>query len=113
MGWLMYGRLAIQIEDRTLLHLQVVIDQKLRYDEGFVLRWRIPPVEGSGRYSLWCSRNIPLAFDYERYDSLSVNRAWVQQLLEASYISAGVILVDEPVVTATATETHAALKVGG
>ncbi len=56
MGTLHYGferGYAIEIDDRTLAHLQFVIVAKLRRSEGFAFIWNKPTDAGSGRAVLW------------------------------------------------------------
>ena len=41
MGALVYETMVIPFEDRLLAHLQIVIVNKLRRGESFVMSWRI------------------------------------------------------------------------
>ena len=40
MGSLTYDGIVVQFEDRVLTHLQIVIVQKLRKGESFLMSWR-------------------------------------------------------------------------
>lgn len=63
MGSLYYGDAqdAIQIDDRALAHLKVVIATKLRRNESFTLSWRHPEGDAPGRSTLWLHPSIRCA----------------------------------------------------
>ena len=98
MGKLVYsdGSLQLDIDDRVLAHLQIVIVAKLRRDEGFVLSWKDEPGIGQGRSSVWLHRSVPLYFQYEAAESPSINRQWVEILTVSANSAAGLRLVEEP-----------------
>ncbi|KTS07205.1 DUF7882 family protein [Microbacterium testaceum] len=64
MGSLFYGSSAdpIQMPDRVLAHVKVVIATKLRRGESFTLSWRHPEGETVGRSTIWLQPSIPLRF---------------------------------------------------
>jgi hypothetical protein len=66
MGRLIYGArgLHIEMDDRLLAHLQVVVVSKVRRNEGFVLSWSETASEGSGRRSIWVHPYLELLFEY-------------------------------------------------
>ena len=60
MGALIYGSRVseLEIEDRTLAHLQFVVATKLRRNEQFMLTWNHGVERGSGRSAIWISPYI-------------------------------------------------------
>lgn len=96
MGVLIYGPGSeYEVEDRTLTHLKVVIQAKLRRQEHFFLSWTNGPDAGSGRVSLWLSPGIPLQFRFHGSRQPQLNRAWLEVLTELSQTSRGLVVVSE------------------
>lgn len=64
MGYLFYGNTTepIEIPDRLLAHLKVVIATKLRRSESFTLSWRHTEDIPGGRSTIWLQPSIPLRF---------------------------------------------------
>ncbi len=98
MGLLIYGARVseIEIEDRTLAHLEVVIAAKLRRNEQFMLTWEHGMERGSGRSTIWVSPYIPLHFKYNGKRPPKINRAWLEVLMESANEPAGLHPVPEP-----------------
>ena len=98
MGKLVYadGSLQLDIDDRVLAHLQIVIVAKLRRDEGFVMSWKDEPGIGQGRSSVWLHRAVPLYFKFDSADAPAINRQWVEILTVSANSAAGLRLVEEP-----------------
>lgn len=82
-------------EDRTLAHLKLVITQKLRRQESFLLSWEKEPSEGSGRNSLWLSPSIPLTFRFHGGRQPALNPVWVNALLDLAHSPRGLIVMSE------------------
>lgn len=85
----------IQIEDRALAHLKVVIATKLRRNESFTLSWRHPEGETSGRSTIWLHPSIPLRFVFQTADAPELSRKWIEDLAQSASSSGGITLVDE------------------
>lgn len=98
MGTLFYGadRLAIDVDDRALAHLQLAMVTKLRRHEGFAFTWRDEHASGQGRHTVWVHESVPLHFAYLGSRMPSINRAWVDALLVSATTTPGMRLVDEP-----------------
>jgi len=98
LGTLFYGsdRVAIEIDDRTLAHLQLAIVSKLRRHESFALTWREDGTTGQGRNVVWLHESIPLRFAYAGSRMAAINRAWVDALLESASTTVGMRLEPEP-----------------
>ncbi|MGV8884725.1 MAG: ATP-dependent DNA ligase [Microbacteriaceae bacterium] len=98
MGKLVYadGSLQLNIDDRVLAHLQIVIVAKLRRDEGFVMSWKDDISVGDGRSSIWLHRAVPLYFKFDSSEAPIINREWVEILTVSANSAAGLRLVEEP-----------------
>jgi hypothetical protein len=83
---LIYGPTASEIEmdDRLLAHLRIVIVSKMRNHESFSLSWTLEANQGSGRETLWVHPAIPLRFRFYGSRSPAINRAWIDQMLAAA-----------------------------
>jgi len=98
MGTLMYGAPGVEIDfdDRALAHLQVVITAKLRRGEPFTFTWVHAPASGSGRSSVWLHPAIPLLYRFRGTRQPSINREWVDLLMQSSNRPGGMVFIDEP-----------------
>ncbi|MFJ4999683.1 ATP-dependent DNA ligase [Microbacterium sp. NPDC088619] len=75
MGKFIYdGNQKVEIEDRALHHLQVVITTKLRRGEPFLFTWREDVSVGGGRSSVWISAVSDLVFKYSSPGQADLNR---------------------------------------
>ena len=101
MGLLFYGGNAepIQIDDRTLAHLKVVISTKLRRGESFTLSWRHAEAEARGRSTIWLAPPIPLRYVFDDVETSDLSRNWLEQLAASANSSSGIMIVPE-------SETH-------
>ncbi|MFS6529201.1 hypothetical protein V8Z69_17015 [Microbacterium aurugineum] len=97
MGSLYYGdaQTPIQIDDRALAHLKVVIATKLRRNESFTLSWRHPEGDAPGRSTLWLHPSIPLRFVFQEPESPELSRKWIEDLAYSASSSGGILLVEE------------------
>ncbi|PXA67996.1 ATP-dependent DNA ligase [Cryobacterium arcticum] len=96
MGKLIYDGINIEFDDRTLVHLQVVIGLKLRRAESFFLSWNDSPALGGGRSSVWLQASMPLYFKYYGGTIPSLNRAWIDTLTVSANSGQGLLLTTEP-----------------
>jgi hypothetical protein len=98
MGKLIYGpwRAELQIEDRTLHHLRVVILGKLRRGEAFSMTWESSRDEGSGQDLIWLHPSIPMQMRFNGNRQPSLNRAWIDALMLTANENTGLRLVEEP-----------------
>ena len=97
MGTIYYGgdASAIDIEDRALAHLKVVIATKLRRGESFTLTWRHPEGQPRGRSTVWLSPSIPLRFVFDDPEPAVLSREWMEELAQSANSSGGIMLVAE------------------
>lgn len=97
-GTLFYGDTAtpIEIEDRALAHLKVVIATKLRRGESFTLSWRHGDDQEPGRSTVWLHPSIPLRFVFDDPEPAMLSRQWIEDLANSANSSGGLMLVAEP-----------------
>jgi len=89
----------VEIEDRALLHMQLVITAKLRRSEPFLFSWREDVSVGGGRTTVWMHANSALVFKYYGSRQPSVNRAWIETLAFTANSPGGLYLTPEPAST--------------
>jgi hypothetical protein len=84
MGHLLYGRISaerIDLDDRTLAHLQVAVATKLRRRESFWIEFVHGVDEGGGRVVIWIDHAVPLVFRYISGRLPETDREWVENLV--------------------------------
>ena len=98
MGTLYYGDAAtpIEIDDRALAHVKVVIATKLRRGESFTLSWTHGPDQEVGRSTVWLHPSIPLRFVFDEPEPALLSRSWIEALANSANSSGGLLLVEEP-----------------
>jgi hypothetical protein len=97
MGTLTYDVVSkVDFDDRALAHLQIVIASKLRRGESFNLSWVKDAGAGSGRTTIWMHPAIPLVYDFVGSSSPTINREWLNALMESANSPGGLRLVPEP-----------------
>lgn len=98
MGYLLYGRPAeeIEIDDRTLAHVKIVVLAKLRRNEPFALSFEHDANDGAGRSTIWMHPAIPLRFKFLGSRQPVINRAWLETLVVSANSVDGLRLVPEP-----------------
>jgi len=97
-GTLYYGDAAspIEIEDRALAHVKVVIATKLRRGESFTLSWAHGEGQEPGRSTVWLHPSIPLRFAFTEAEPALLSRAWIEELATSANSSGGLMIVPEP-----------------
>jgi len=96
MGRFIYDTSAtsVDIDDRTLAHLRIVIMNKLRRSESFMFDVEIG--DGSGRRSFWMHASVPLQFHFFGSRQPRINRLWIEDLMQAASSPNGLSIVPEP-----------------
>lgn len=91
MGSIHYGQHAapIQVDDRTLAHLKIVVATKLRRGESFTLSWQHGGDDPPGRSTIWLHPAIPLRFTFESAERQELSRTWLIDLAKQANSSAG------------------------
>jgi len=95
MGSLIYDSTVVEFDDRLLLHLQIVIVNKLRRRESFAMSWRDSPEIGDGRSTIWLDPSIPLYFKFAGSRTPTIDRDWIERLAESAASSSGLLVTDE------------------
>lgn len=95
MGSLVYDAMVFEFDDRLLAHLQIVIVNKLRRGESFIMSWRAAPEVGSGRGAIWLDPSIALYFEFEGSRVPTINREWLARLANSADSSVGLVVVGE------------------
>jgi hypothetical protein len=96
MGSLYYGddQQPIEIADRLLAHVKVVMATKLRRNESFTLSWRHP--SGTpGRSTIWVQPSIPLRFVFDSAEAESLDPALLTSLANSANSSGGMTITPE------------------
>ncbi|WP_312855081.1 DUF7882 family protein [Agromyces agglutinans] len=96
MGTLQYDGVLIEFDDRVLAHLQLVIVQKLRRNESFVMSWRDAQETGNGHSSVWVHPAQNLYFKFSGGRHPAINRDWLEQLMESANSARGLVITAEP-----------------
>ena len=96
MGRFIYDTMAnsVDIDDRTLAHLRIVVMNKLRRSEAFMFDVEIG--DGSGRRSFWIHPSVPLQFHFFGSRNPRINRAWIEELMQSASGPNGLSIVPEP-----------------
>ena len=103
MGLLIYDQCdPIEMEDRTLAHLQVVIVDKLRRGEHFAMTLH----DGRRTLTCWLSPRTPLQFIYHGNRQPTLNHAWLELLAGEAGVSGILTLLPEPHVPARQEHPH-------
>ena len=94
MGRLLYGSppTAFDIDDRALAHVEIVVLAKLRRSESFAFSIA---GKGDARTSIWISPASDLQFEYAK-GTQTINRAWLESLIESANTPQGLRLGAEP-----------------
>jgi hypothetical protein len=88
MGTLRYGAADLTVEDRLLAHVCIVIAQKLRRNESFLLT--LPDQRGkSASESIWLGPQSDISFVFSGNRAPSLNHEWLEQMMTESYSSRG------------------------
>jgi len=97
-GKFIYGTPSISVEfdDRVLAHLKVVILAKLRRQESFTFSWEYTSAQGSGHSSIWLHPAIPLQFDFYGKKDPTLNRLWLEEMVQLANTPAGLRIIPEP-----------------
>lgn len=96
MGSLQYDRIIAQFDDQVLSHLQIVIVQKLRHGESFLMSWPDSMEVGDGRSAIWLNPTQQLYFKFLGGRAPAINPEWLEHLTESANSSRGLIVTDEP-----------------
>jgi hypothetical protein len=94
-GSLLQGGIEVEIEDRLLAHLQIVIVQKFRRDESLLMSWLDARESGGGRSAIWLHSSSTVYFKFLGSKSPTIERDWLKRLTDSANSSSGLILQDQ------------------
>jgi len=95
MGTLHYDGKAFPMDDRVLVHLQVVMSMKLRRNENFFLLWRNSASAGGGRNAIWIDNGVPIFCEYDGSRLPAINRDWIETLAGSASTNFGLQITEE------------------
>lgn len=97
-GYLLYGRPAeeIELEDRMLAHVKIVVLSKLRRGEPFAFSFEHDESDDGGRSTIWLHPSIPLRFKFTEARQPALNRGWLDLLAASANSADGLRLISEP-----------------
>jgi integrase len=94
MGRLYYAgsTTPVEIPERLLAHLRVVVATKLRRSESFTLSWRHLDGEPGGRTTIWVHPAIELRFVFSSVETERLDPALLQRFANEAGSSAGLTI---------------------
>src|SRR3954468_10534757 len=94
MGHMLYGSTptVIELDDRTLAHIELVTLAKLRRNESFAFTMDAP--DGS-RATYWLNAASPLEFHFDA-GRQEINREWLDLIIDTANSTGGMRIVAEP-----------------
>lgn len=95
------GNNRVEIEDRTLAHLQMTVGAKLRRGEAFFFTWKDDLSVGKGRTTVWMHAGASLVFTFHGSRTPQINRAWLEALMYTANSPTGLYVVPEPAESST------------
>jgi hypothetical protein len=95
MGSISYDGLVVVVDDRTLTHLQIVIVNKLRRGEAFLMSWKDSRDVGSGRSAIWLHPQVLIYFKFDGSRVPEINERWLHELADSAESSRGLIVTTE------------------
>ncbi|TQJ30104.1 hypothetical protein [Microbacterium sp. SLBN-146] len=87
-----YGSEAIVVPDELLAHVQALVTTKLRRSESFTLSWKQASDPTVGRSTIWLHCSIPLRFEFDTADAITLDRGYLSELAESA--ARGGVLID-------------------
>jgi hypothetical protein len=106
-----YDSTVVEFDDRVLAHLQIVIVQKFRAGDRFLMSWLDPLSEGDGRSALWLTPNAPVHFKFLGSRVPVIDREWLDRLTHSASSGSGLIVMDEHGALLRATSQHRLTRV--
>ncbi|HEY0373489.1 MAG TPA: hypothetical protein VGC94_01765, partial [Amnibacterium sp.] len=95
MGTLHYDGRDFDFEDRLLAHLEMVIGQKLRRGESFLMTWVPADRPEAARCAIWIGSGIPIFWEFAAADDHPINRDWIEHLLQSASSTGGLLVTPE------------------
>lgn len=96
MGTLQYNGALVEFDDRLLAHLQIVIVQKIRRGESFLMSWGDSAGMGDGHSAIWIHPTHNLYFTFVGGTNPRINEAWLGELTRSANSAGGLLVTEEP-----------------
>jgi hypothetical protein len=106
LGTLKYDGMTVDFEDRLLAHVEMVVVQKLRRQESFLLSWRGSDDLGGGRTGIWMHDAAPLTFHFSSNVNPKIDRGWLEKLMASANSPMGMFVTDAEGLTAHPSAMH-------
>jgi hypothetical protein len=114
MGRFFYGdRPPMTFDDRTLIHVQVIVGSKLRRGESFNFSWVKSADQGSGRITVWLHPAIPLMYEFDGNRTPTMNREWLETLMMSANSVSGLLMTPEPALDRQSSASVAGVSLRG
>ncbi len=94
-GTMQYDGVLVEFDDRLLAHLEIVIVQKIRRGESFLMSWRDAPETGDGHSAIWIHPTHTLYFKFVGGRSPAINQEWLEQLTLSANSPRGLLVMRE------------------
>jgi hypothetical protein len=94
-GTLQYDGVLVEFEDRLLAHLQIVIVQKIRRGESFLMSWRDAAETGDGHSAIWIHPAQNLYFKFAGSKVPAINTEWLEELTLSANSPRGLLVIRE------------------
>jgi hypothetical protein len=94
MGTLKYDGVAVEFDDRLLAHLELVMVQKMRRQESFLMSWNDAEEMGGGRTSIWIHHAVKVTFHFTEAGNRSIDRPWLEKLMASANSPTGLFVTD-------------------
>lgn len=94
MGTLLYAGTAVEFDDRLLTHLQIVIVQKFRRGESFLMSWLNDASSSDSRGSIWLTPAVPVLFTFDGSRVPAVDQSWIDRLGASADGPRGLVVTD-------------------
>jgi hypothetical protein len=85
----------LDIEDRTLAHLRVVILAKLRRGESFAFNWDHGAGDDSSASTVWMQPTMEVEFAFDTDVPVEVNKQWADRLMHSANSVRGLDIIPE------------------
>ena len=92
MGALHYGGTSLEFEDRLLSHLQIVVVQKFRRGESFLMSWLQGDAQTMTRRSLWMTPGTVVFFHFNGSRTPAIDEDWLKRLAASAESSMGLVV---------------------
>jgi hypothetical protein len=85
----------VDIEDRALAHLRVVILAKLRRTESFAFNWEHETPDGMSASTVWMQPTMEVEFTFDSEVPVAINKDWADRLMHSANSVRGLEIMPE------------------